>query len=1077
MGVNTTGGSLDFEASIDEDGKFQAGIKKMEASLNSLRTKAESYGAIVGKTFDPAILAEYNRKLQETEAEIKRLENVGKEGFDELGNAVGKSTNYFQKAWSGLRQLAYALPGVGVAGIIAFATGPIVEYISNLDIFKKKTTDAAEAQKTLSSALATTDYTNAVKNVNELAINIDLAKQGLLSKTEVLKEYNDTIGKTTGQVQSLDDAEKALTKNADSYVQMMLYKAAANLALEDAAKKSYEAEQSRLKSLDDFRKTIDKQTPITFSTGGGTYVSAEALQQQNAQAERFAKERKDAEVKISQDAADKQLQIAKDFQKKAAEVAKANKFDLFSGDEDDKKEAKADQEALKRRTDLLNQISQVEDSYNRKSLTKNQAEIQAVNDRFKDLATRIKQFNDDPANKGYKIDDSKLDTARQSAIDTVTAQQQVEAQKVIIAQQKQVFKDYEDFKVKAGQDAADKLYSQDLKGFKTYKDFLKSLQPDENDVSAKANAMRDLLKNLNDQADAEDLKRNSTYLNNLVLQSTTYEQKRQAIIEKGIKDKNDLLAKGYNDEAAQAIQNTQDELTALDEAQIKKLAVWKELFSGIYNLTSSQTKKDIAAIQKYIDAALKAGTITKEVYDTINKQLNDKRLQSEFPEDLAAIGAGLKNIASAASAFDENLSKALDTAGQLISATASIKGNINTLSSSSSSITDKISAGFGLVGTAIGVVSTIVGLFDHSKEAAEQQQYATNLQLKATEAINKAFERQLDLTKQIYGPERISGYIKQLKDINDAIDSDNQQLAGRYSLTGNKAIDDELNKRNNGEKGNPLLDSFIQQIEDAGAAVDLTKQSVEQLQALLDQGKLDDRTAAIVQSLIDLQQQARETQDALTEDLTGTSFDELEDGIVSLFQNLTTSAQDFSDNFQKIIQTGLINSFKREYLENQLHDFYDEFYKLTNSETDKTLSADDVAKLQQMYDDIIKNAEQGFQQIQKISGVDFSNGDSSSQSSITGQIQQAITEDTGTKLYGVFNGVFLNTNAMKLSLDRQNALMMQGVNQGLQTIDFLTKIEMNTFRGANNTDGLITALKSIENKIAASGSALTANGR
>src|SRR5207244_307917 len=69
-------------------------------------------------------------------------------------------------------------------------------------------------------------------------------------------------------VSSLEEAEKQLGLNADAYIKMTLYKAAANLALEDAAKKSLEAERIRLKNLQEFSNAAADSRISAGGAGG-----------------------------------------------------------------------------------------------------------------------------------------------------------------------------------------------------------------------------------------------------------------------------------------------------------------------------------------------------------------------------------------------------------------------------------------------------------------------------------------------------------------------------------------------------------------------------------------------------------------------------------------------------------------------------------------------------------------------------------------------------------------------------------------------------------------------------------------
>jgi len=68
--------------------KTTQAVKNAIVAQNSLRIQLDSYKSIKGSSTDPAIIAEYNRKIAETQAEIQKLNNVGKRGYDELGNRI-----------------------------------------------------------------------------------------------------------------------------------------------------------------------------------------------------------------------------------------------------------------------------------------------------------------------------------------------------------------------------------------------------------------------------------------------------------------------------------------------------------------------------------------------------------------------------------------------------------------------------------------------------------------------------------------------------------------------------------------------------------------------------------------------------------------------------------------------------------------------------------------------------------------------------------------------------------------------------------------------------------------------------
>jgi hypothetical protein len=279
---------------------------------------------------------------------------------------------------------------------VAFTKGK--EGINEL---KKSTED-------LNKAFEDTSVKNAVENVNELKINIGLAKQGFLDKEAVVKQYNETIGTTTGLVSNLDEAEQGLVKNADAYIKMTLYKAAAQLALEEAAKASLEAERTRVKDLKDFSNAfLDADLTQTRSK--------EQYDQKQKNLQTQLKLRKEEEIKISENASKANLNIAKKFQEDAAKIAKDFDFNLF-GDtkkENDKKvkQEKAKKEDLDHLESYIKPLGTIIDEINKEidrltteKIIADEYELPIVNQQLEAMIQLRTQLNELP--KGGALPDN-----------------------------------------------------------------------------------------------------------------------------------------------------------------------------------------------------------------------------------------------------------------------------------------------------------------------------------------------------------------------------------------------------------------------------------------------------------------------------------------------------------------------------------------------------------------------------------------------------------------------------------------------------------------------------------------------
>lgn len=262
--------------------------------------------------------------LANTTSAIK-VQSVATKEAEKAGAGFSKSLT---SAYGGLRKLAYLIPGVGIAGLVSMIAGPVIDAFT---AFINKTTEAERALKMITDTVsgAGSAFQKAVVDVTTLKDEIQLAKEGFLDKDAVVKHYNETIGKTTGIVKSLDEAEQALVRNGQAYVQMTLYKAAANIALESAAKKAFEAAQIARQKDEDFENVADRSNNFNIRSEQDAKNAAEQIK-------RNEQERKNARIKAATDEQNSLLNIAADFNKAAATIAKAFNFNFFNDNKPDK---------------------------------------------------------------------------------------------------------------------------------------------------------------------------------------------------------------------------------------------------------------------------------------------------------------------------------------------------------------------------------------------------------------------------------------------------------------------------------------------------------------------------------------------------------------------------------------------------------------------------------------------------------------------------------------------------------------------------------------------------------------------
>nr|WP_067054070.1 hypothetical protein [Mucilaginibacter sp. L294] len=644
-------------------------------------------------------------------------------------------------------------------------------------------------------------------------------------------------------------------------------------------------------------------------------------------------------------------------------------------------DGKSAEDALKNITDgresVYKQLYALDAEYSRKGFTKDEEEKQALKDKFTafrkiiaDENAKIAEYNKTHKKQIGTIDVGAVQPIEDKATADLAYRQDTTKLKTSLDEQKKLYKEYEDYKTSFGETKANERYSWDLNASKTYLQKLTDEYTKLTDQQGNAplsGVQTERLKMVEAALKEEQKATEASFLK-LLADNQSFEDKRTGIQENAVAKIQELRKKGNTVEADNLRKKTEAELTEFDKKRVEQLDSYKELYDNLDRMSTEALRKSLAGLQSQV-SKLALTPKAKEFFDKLFGDMK-YRIDTKSATDLKNIASSLNDAAQYADKFSEGLGEALRTAADLVGQVGNIKQGMADFKKATADkdMFGQISSGLGMVGAAMGIISTIGGLFSNAKAKAEQQKYITDLQLKATEAVNKALERQLALTKETYGPERLIAYKKSLEDIAKAQADAQAKLAGRLSLTGNKTIDEKyIDKKNNGESANDFLKQTVEYFKSIGSIVDVSKQSIEQMQVLLDSGKLDERTGAIVKSLIDLKQQAKDTANALTEEITGINFDTLNSNIKSLFADGKTQAKDFADVIENSIKDAFSNAFQRNEIENAMQPFYDQLYKAGE---DGVFSQDEIDTLRAQKDNIAKLLADKAAAYQKIIGAD-----------------------------------------------------------------------------------------------------------
>lgn len=143
--------------------------------------------------------------------------------------------------------------------------------------------------------------------------------------------------------------------------------------------------------------------------------------------------------------------------------------------------------------------------------------------------------------------------------------------------------------------------------------------------------------------------------------------------------------------------------------------------------------------------------------------------------------------------------------------------------------------------------------------------------------------------------------------------------------------------------------------------------------------------------------------DDLAESLTQISFDSLKSEFIDTLMDMNSSAQDFSDNFSKMLMQAVLKAKVDDLLGNDIQAFYDEWTERAKANGGK-LSQTDINELKGRYDEMVQEGLKIRDEVAEITGYKQSYEQSASSGSF-----ESMSQDTGEELNGRFTAVQIAT--------------------------------------------------------------------
>lgn len=192
--------------------------------------------------------------------------------------------------------------------------------------------------------------------------------------------------------------------------------------------------------------------------------------------------------------------------------------------------------------------------------------------------------------------------------------------------------------------------------------------------------------------------------------------------------------------------------------------------------------------------------------------------------------------------------------------------------------------------------------------------------------------------------------------------------------------------------------------------------------------------AQFMDEYITYYKQLEELENAYNEKLTNTSFDSVRNDFKNALLDMESDAEDFADNFEKIMQNAIIESLMTKKYDSLIQDWYEEFAKAM--EGDGKIDEYEQRKLQNRWNNITNQALAERDALKDAMGWE-SDSKSTSQSS-TSKGFQSMSQDTGEELNGRFTALQIAGEEIK----NQSVVQSQSLN--LLTAKADTILSINT---------------------------------
>lgn len=180
-------------------------------------------------------------------------------------------------ATSGLGKAMKALPIIALIAGIGALVALFIDWGNESTALERKQQALNDTMDEYKNAA-----TEATSKTNEVKVAFQLAKEGVISKGEALKIYNDTLGETMGTATSLNEAEKLFIQKTEAYIKASALRAQADAIIKMAAEEKVKSMIANIDAQKNYNKSVKEGSSIVDFFGGQVTKAAYITQRDTA---------------------------------------------------------------------------------------------------------------------------------------------------------------------------------------------------------------------------------------------------------------------------------------------------------------------------------------------------------------------------------------------------------------------------------------------------------------------------------------------------------------------------------------------------------------------------------------------------------------------------------------------------------------------------------------------------------------------------------------------------------------------------------------------------------------------------